>query len=192
MISITRGWLQKWHVIASITNSLLFKEIFTRCNFVGLTPPDRLTIFVQWFLIFLTNIFSSAKTSSFSKSVILFNKTNPLFVRKSLIIFQIYFFVLTPLSVTLLKCFWYIFFLRISAITFYSLENVCGESLHHWVYTRECWTHPASYFSCFIPNIKTTRWNLGLVHAFPFPWVKTGMKSWIFFKVEEKSMNVST
>ena len=40
-------------------------------------------------------------------------------------------------------------------------DSVWG-GLHHWGYTRESWTPSASWFSWFIPNTKTIRWNLGL------------------------------
>ena len=40
LVSVTLEWLQKWDVLASITYSLPFKELFTRLNFIGLTPED--------------------------------------------------------------------------------------------------------------------------------------------------------
>ena len=41
-------------------------------------------------------------------------------------------------------------------------DSVFGEGFHHWGYTGESWTPPASWFSWFKPNANTRRWNLGL------------------------------
>ena len=41
-------------------------------------------------------------------------------------------------------------------------DSVFGEGFHHWGYTGESWTPPASWFSWFKPNVNTRRWNLGL------------------------------
>ena len=42
-------------------------------------------------------------------------------------------------------------------------------ALCHWGYTREFWTHYASWFPWFTPNTRTIRWNVGLTPRIFFP-----------------------
>ena len=41
-------------------------------------------------------------------------------------------------------------------------DYVWRKGFHHWGYTDEPWIPPGSYFSWFISNTNTRRWNFGL------------------------------